>query len=118
MRGRAQTGGLRGLKVGKKCAWNIGMTNAEKTLVIMHALGWQGGTIHQVEQETGLKSNELWFGDITDKGHGDCDSARGWLAVRTCSLEHNRKVNWPRYRGNLNFWLGVMAGQRMRDMGL
>lgn len=73
------------------------------------ALGWQGGTIHQVAAETGCSVQDLIYGQPSAT-HITSDHAGGWFSARTCSLEHNRRVNFPANKGNLDFWLGVADG--------
>ena len=33
---------------------------ADRTLCLMHCLGWQGGTVHQVIRELGTTMEEIW----------------------------------------------------------
>ena len=80
-------------------------TNTE---LLCLALGWQGGTVHQVAEATGLTAAQIINTDRMKEGesHGN-----GFSAVRTCSLEFNRTVNFPARQGNLSFWMGVARGQ-------
>lgn len=80
-----------------------------RTQALCKALGWQGGTIHQVSQETGVSVEELLYGEVEDKSLAS-EYTGGWFAGRTCSLEHNRKVNFPQNKGNRDFWIGVAEG--------
>jgi hypothetical protein len=73
------------------------------------ALGWQGGTIHQVAAATGCKVKDLLTSTPSSTALAS-DHSHGWSASRTCDLEWNRRVNFPRRMGNLDFWLGVADG--------
>lgn len=81
-------------------------TNTELLCI---ALGWQGGTVHQVSAETGLTVSQIVETD-RKQPRGD-KYAQGWFAARTCSLDHNQKVNFPKARKDLDFWMGVAQGQ-------
>lgn len=89
------------------------------TLTLMHALGWQGGTIHQVSEVTGLEVEQiLSLPDYKPESTSILsDDSSGWFAVRTCDLSHNLRVNFPAHRGNIAFWYGVMRGQSMKEQG-
>lgn len=80
-------------------------TNTELLCI---ALGWQGGTVHQVAAETGLTVSQIVE---TDRKEETGDFFLGHSAVRTCSLEFNREVNFPKHKGNLSFWMGAARGQ-------
>ena len=86
------------------------------TLVIMKALGWAGGTIHQVAAETGCTVEGLLYGSATDYRVGS-DHNKGWFAGRNSTVGHNRTVNFPKYKGNLDFWLGVAEGLIQQEAG-
>lgn len=78
-----------------------------RTEALCRVLGWQGGTIHQVAKEIGCSTHDILYGEPISQS---TDYVGGWFAARTCSLEHNRKVNFPAARGNLQFWLGASHG--------
>ena len=77
-----------------------------RTQALCQAFGWQGGTIHQVAQETGCKVSDLLYAEYAETPAYE----RGWFAGRTCSVEFNLRVNFPKEQGNLDFWLGVAEG--------
>lgn len=83
--------------------------NPNRTLNLCRALGWQGGTIHQVETETGCSAYDLLYAEPKCR-YTDSDYTLGWFAARTCSLGHNKGVNFPKNKGNVDFWLGVADG--------
>ncbi len=80
-----------------------------RTEALCKALGWQGGTIHQVSEETGCTTSDLLYGKPAQT-HLTSDYTGGWFAGRTSSLEHNRTKVFPKYKGNLDFWLGIADG--------
>jgi hypothetical protein len=42
----------------------------------------------------------------------------GWFAARTCSIEHNRAVNFPNHQGDYDFWTGFARGQELKLKGI
>lgn len=80
-----------------------------RTQALCKAFGWQGGTIHQVSEETGCDVSAILNHKPTNTYLGSVFS-NGWFAGRTCSIEHNKSVNFPKYRGNIDFWIGVAEG--------
>jgi hypothetical protein len=89
------------------------LTNTE---LLCLALGWQGGTVHQVAEETGLDVSEI----INGNRHSEAQEAfaNGWFALRTCTLAFNRERNFPARRGQLGFWMGVAKAQELRLQGM
>lgn len=86
------------------------MKPENKTLAVMHALGWQGGTIHQVCDVIGCDSTAFLYRDL---GNISSDFMRGYNAV---SLHwHNKDAFIANEQGNLEFWFGVAAGQNIID---
>lgn len=77
-----------------------------RTQALTTAFGWQGGTIHQVADETGCDAHDLIYASAEE---WNTDYKQGWWAYRTCSLEHNQKYV-SQNKGNLQFWLGVASG--------
>lgn len=54
------------------------ITNTER---LMHVLGWQGGTVHQVATETGLTVSDILDLDTITAQHAD-PYKTGYLAVK------------------------------------
>lgn len=79
-------------------------TNTE---LLCNVLGWQGGTVHQVAQATGLTTSQIIDTDRNLDYVNDVPTSGGWFAIRTCDKEHNEKVNFPKNQGNLAFWMGA-----------
>lgn len=86
------------------------MTPEQRLTSLLHIFGWTGGTIHQVAQETGCSAYDLL--------HGTAPFGDGFSAVRTCSPEFNRRVNFPRAHGDLSFWLSAAFGQWLHENGV
>ncbi len=85
---------------------------------LYYAFGWQGGTIHQLAEATGLNINQLM--DLDKNAFYTKDSAilytseynKGWFAGRTCSIEFNIDTNFNMAirKGHEQFWQGVANG--------
>lgn len=78
-----------------------------RTQALMLAFGWQGGTIHQIAEETGCNAEDLIYGESIEY---NANNKAGWFAYRTNSLEFNQENITPKRKGDLQFWLGVAAG--------
>lgn len=88
------------------------------TLVLMHVLGWSGGTIHQVAEATGLTVEQiLHLNEVKPDTAMGSEQSSGWFAVRTCDLAYNKATIFPKYQGNVDFWYGAMRGQWMKEQG-
>jgi len=87
------------------------MTNLE---CLLFALDLDGGTIHQMQDITGVDALTLLHGKpkITFLAS---DFRSGDFAVSTCSVEFNKKVNFPKHKGNSDFWLGVIQGVKTME---
>jgi len=82
------------------------------TLLILQALGYQGGTIHQASQETGLTTAQIIdLSEITGNQKAiNSDYSKGWFSIRTGSGEFFKNNLAPQYKGNQEFWAGVVRG--------
>lgn len=85
------------------------MNTDNRTLNLCKALGWQGGTIHQVAKATGVDTGTLLYGKPSSESTAS-DYSLGWFAARTCSFEYNRDHNFRAFHGVADFWLGVAEG--------
>jgi len=93
------------------------MANKTRLQCLLFALGYTGGTIHQIANETGVPVDQLLMGCASTVNIGS-DYYNGASAVMTCSLEFNKKVNFPKACGKADFWLGVISGvQTMEKLG-
>ncbi len=88
-----------------------------RTEAIMFALGWQGGTVHQSSQETGISVANILDGQPSSE-HTGSDYCGGWFAARTNDLAFNTSNVFPKYHGNVDFWLGVARGMQLKHDGV
>ncbi len=79
------------------------------TEALCFALGWQGGTLAQVAEATGCTGADLLSPRPAQIGLTS-EQSMGFSAGRTCSIDFNRRVNFPGYAGNVDFWQGVARG--------
>lgn len=89
-----------------------------RTELLMQALGYQGGTVHQICAEVGIGVDEFLYTEVhpSDKMMGD-----HWFmgtCFNTCSMEHRKLVLLPKYKGNLYFWLGVCRSMELVNNGV
>lgn len=96
----------------------IDQTKQTNTLTLMHALGWQGGTIHDLATEIGLNVDQILnLHTYSPRYTGlDGDNSAGWFATRTCSVQWFKVVIKPRYIGNIEFWHGVLEGRYSKEI--
>lgn len=83
------------------------LTPEQRVTALLYFFGWQGGTIHQLAQETGISSSDLLY--KTEKPSNRHDESLGWFAIRTCDLAHRRNVLAPSRKGNWDYWAGAMV---------
>lgn len=76
------------------------------TELLCRALGWQGGTIHQVAAETGLSTKQILDGDELRYSNME-GTGNGWVAWRTCDAGYRQSVLYPKRKGDAGFWYGV-----------
>lgn len=94
------------------------MKTEDRTRHLLTAFGWQGGTIHQLAEETGCSVQDLLYGDYDAtyaRARINDDFYSGWSAVRTCERAFNLEHNFPNNKGNLAFWFGVMRGAELTE---
>jgi hypothetical protein len=85
----------------------------EVTLLLLNSLGYQGGTIHQASQETGLSVSEILKLSTNEHQIGlTSDQSKGFSSVLTNSLEFNRNNLFPKFKGNINYWFGACRAQK------
>lgn len=88
-------------RMGRYAEWGNRMN---RTLNLLNAFGFQGGTIHQVAALTGCDAFDLLH---TEEIPFDMDRGRGWFAYRTNKQNYNKEEVTPKEQGNVQFWLGV-----------
>lgn len=81
---------------------------SESTELVLNALGYQGGTIHQASEETGLTVQEILNLGFTEPQVGlGSDQSKGFSSVLTNSVSFNKEKVFPLFRGNISFWFGA-----------
>lgn len=93
------------------------MKAEDRTRLVMKALGWQGGTVHDLCKTLALDSHTFLYGDVAGVGDMASEFTGGWFGVRTCSPEYFREHLTAKHRGNLQFWFGVAAGLNCAELG-
>jgi hypothetical protein len=92
-------------------------TNTE---LLCLCLGWQGGTVHQVAEATGLTTSQIIDTDRYASHIDGVPTSGGWFAMRTCSPEYRASKLFPANQGNLAFWMGCAHGMaitlRLQEM--
>lgn len=89
-------------------------TNTE---LLMMALGWQGGTVHQVAHETGLAvSQVLDLHDVTityntPRRWGRIDAERGDVK----RLYQSRREEFTTDATLISYWFGVLQGMKEKE---
>ena len=71
--------------------------------------GVQGGTIHQFAEETGIDQSDLLYKPAPTIS---VDFDLGWFAATTCGKERRLELA-KSYKGNIDFWLGVICSKIM-----
>lgn len=103
-------------------------TNTE---LLMNALGWQGGTVHQVARETGLSVLEILDLDKYYPADGDNRSAaymfvgqvragQGFKRGLLLTNEHSQRISGDDFTGydNVMYWRGVLATMQQKESDL
>jgi len=73
-----------------------------RTIALMHTLGWQGGTVHQVGRELNLNTYDIIYADAQKETP---EYKKGFNDIGNGVVDFSRK-------GDLQYWLGV-AERRM-----
>lgn len=85
-------------------------TTITTTLHLMHALRWQGGTVHQVASATGLKVDTIL--NLKDTKITDLYELEMYNNGVEWMQGGGGESNIPKVeKGNVFFWLGVLAWQ-------
>jgi hypothetical protein len=67
--------------------------------------GWQGGTIHQIADETDVNVSDLLYG-LPLENHLTSKYVQGQCAAETCGQAMRLKLA-KETKGNRDFWIGV-----------
>lgn len=81
-----------------------------RTEAVIVALGYQGGTVHDLCKELGIEVNVFLYGSPNNTANG---SYIHGLYINTCGMEHRHNVLKRDYYGDLDYWLGVARCYQM-----
>lgn len=86
-----------------------------RTELVMQAIGWQGGTVHDLCHELGLDvikflNHEPEFKYVaSDYFFGMC--------INTNGLEYRKNSLIPKYKGNYDYWIGAARSMELVNEG-
>jgi hypothetical protein len=83
-------------------------TPEERTRALCYFFGWQGGTIQQLADATGVSAENLLY-----RKHGyepSLPAANGFSAIRTCGASFRRDRLAPQNKGDWAFWRDAIRG--------
>lgn len=83
-----------------------------RTQALCKATGLQ--TLDELVEYTGCKVEDLLYSSPTSK-HLNSPYSHGWFAGRTCSIDFNKRINFPNHNGDVDFWIGVAVGLIMQE---
>jgi hypothetical protein len=87
------------------------LSGADRARALYYYFGWQGGTVHQLADVTGLTVDQILYAPYEGKGEGLGSShTGGFCAVRTCSKDWRVQKLADEHRGDVAYWHGVMTG--------
>lgn len=87
------------------------MSGGQRAEALYAYFGWQGGTVHQLAEATGLTVAAILYEDALDHDRSLASRySMGWSAIRTCDLAWRRNTLAPKWQGVAAYWHGVMAG--------
>lgn len=81
------------------------LTPEQRTQALYYYFGWNGGTVHQLANETGLDVNRILTGE-----HGPERLSGGMSAIRTCGREWRVKTLAPKHKGDWPYWRDAIVG--------
>jgi hypothetical protein len=81
------------------------ITPSMRTRALFYFMGWQGGTIHQLANETGLPAQTILDAPLKDGGHLD-----GFSAIRTCDRSWRYEKLRRQYLRQWQFFSGAIRG--------
>lgn len=87
-------------------------TPEQRMTNLLTYFGWQGGTIHQLEQETGVDAATLLHAPNMCQHIAD-EYSKGAAALETCGRDWRVKRLAPKYKGNAAYWIGVAHALRV-----
>jgi hypothetical protein len=83
-------------------------TPEERARALYYFFGWQGGTIHQLADATGISAD-----DLLHRKHGyepSLPAVSGFSAIRTCGTAWRRDTLAPKRKGDWAYWRDAIRG--------
>jgi hypothetical protein len=77
---------------------------------LYYYFGWQGGTIHQLVEVTGVSIDDILYNSYQRQQGLNSAYNSGFSGVRTCSRDWRKNTLAPKYFGNVPYWHGVIEG--------
>lgn len=87
-----------------------------RTLLVMRALGWHGGTVHDLCRYLDIDVGLFLYGNPDSTRTGS--AYNHGLFFNTCSMKHRLETLVPAWQGSVDFWLGVARSQEMVERGV
>lgn len=78
-----------------------------RVIAALKALGWQGGTIHQIASEFGIPSDSILYGRVSHPIQG----ALGYHAAEKIKLDSYSVISAEviqENKGKISFWIGFL----------
>lgn len=85
-----------------------------RTELVMQAIGWQGGTVHDLCRELGL--DVIKFLNHEPEFKTSRDYILGTY-INTNNMRYRKNVIIPKYRGNYDYWIGAAKSMELVNKG-
>lgn len=86
-----------------------------RTELVMNAIGWQGGTVHQLCRELGLDVVKFLRHEPESK-HLGSDYSLG-CCINTNSMQYRKDCIIPTRQGNYDYWVGAARSLELVGLG-
>lgn len=84
-----------------------------RTELVMQAIGWQGGTVHDLCKELGLDVDKFLNHEPEYKCIGS--SYYTGLYINTNSVEYRQNKLIPLFKGNYDYWIGAARAMEIAN---
>ena len=91
------------------------MKAEDRTRLVMNALGWQGGTVHELCKVIHCDVREFLYADAENVGVMNSSFSIGWFAAKT-SPQYLKTKAIKEQAGNVQFWFGVASAQNLIEL--
>lgn len=86
------------------------ITPENRLKALFYYFGWQGGTIHQVSEVTGLTAHKILYGDHSSGPDEPSALTGGFSAIRTCDKQWRVERLAPKHQGDWPYWRDAILG--------